>query len=145
MIVTFFQKNEFKFKKKFRDVIHSLPRLLLRFRYPVALPEDIASALGTTLPNNLTFEEFIQRLSDPTFRSNRLIKFMSRQSAEEAFEKAQHKEHFPMNSLFSYYFHEGWLEFNLQFDNEARLRRLYLQHKKISSERGIEIPLAKGP
>jgi hypothetical protein len=66
---------------------------------------------------------------------------MPRKDAEAAFQRARRKEHFCRNSLFSYYFHEGWLEFCLHFDEKNRLRRIYLQHKRLESELGVEIPL----
>jgi hypothetical protein len=68
---------------------------------------------------------------------------MPREEAEAAFQTALRKEKFLHNSLFSYYFNEGWMEFVLQFDEHSRLRRIYIQHKKITQEEGIEIPLSK--
>ena len=65
---------------------------------------------------------------------------MPREEAEAAFQSAQRKERFGRNSLFSYYFQEGWLEFKLYFDEKARLRRIYLQHKDLNSD-NIEIHL----
>ncbi|MGA8164815.1 MAG: hypothetical protein WB791_07320 [Waddliaceae bacterium] len=118
-------------------------RLFSRFRYPVALPEDVAKALGICLCNSLAFDEFVHRLTRSSCRSKRLIKFMPRQEAEKAFIKAQRKERFGKNTLFSYYFTEGWLEFDLQFDSEARLRRLYVQHCSIKNDHGIEIQLSR--
>lgn len=124
-------------------VFDHLWRFFLRFRYPVSLPEDIAKALGVHLSNFLTFEEFVKMLSCPSFRPTRLQKFMSRKKAEEAFQGALKKEHFRQKSLFSYYFNEGWLEFILLFDEESRLRRIYIQHKQIPEELGLEIPLSR--
>lgn len=68
---------------------------------------------------------------------------MPREEAEAAFETALRKEKFLHNTLCSYYFNEGWMEFVLQFDEHSRLRRIYIQHKKIEQEEGIEIPLSK--
>jgi hypothetical protein len=118
-----------------------LLKVLVRFRYPVTLPEEIAMDLGISISNFLTFEEFVNKLTNLSSRPKRLKRFMPRAIAEAAFQSAQRKEHFGRNSLFSYYFHEGWLEFSLYFDEESRLRRLYLQHKNLSCEQGIEIPL----
>lgn len=120
------------------DHIH---RFFLRFRYPVSLPENIADALGIKVSNFLTFDELIQALSNPSCRPSRLKKFMSREKAEEAFEGALHKERFQNQTLFSYYFSEGWMEFVLLFDEKSQLRRIYLQHKEIPQEEGIEIHL----
>lgn len=116
-------------------------RFFLRFRYPVSLPEDVAQALGINVSNFLTFEEFVNQLISPACRPTRLTKFMPREQAEAAFQSALRKERFQQNSLYSYYFSEGWMEFILLFDDQSRLRRIYLQHKKIAREEGIEIPL----
>lgn len=116
-------------------------RFFLRFRYPVSLPEDVAKALGIEVSNFMTFEEFVNQLVSPTCRPTRLKKFMSRDKAEAAFQDALKTERFKQNTLFSYYFSEGWMEFVLLFDEHSRLRRIYLRHKKISRDRGFEIPL----
>lgn len=113
----------------------------LRLRYPVSLPEEIATDLGINASNFLTFEEFVCQLTSLSSRPRRLIRFMPRKDAEAAFQSAQKKETFNRNSLFSYYFHEGWLEFILHFDEHSRLRRIYMQHKHLACESGIEIPL----
>jgi len=118
-------------------------RLLLRFRYPVSLPEDVAQALGIQVSNFMSFEEFVKQLVSPDCRPTRLTKFMPREKAEEAFEGAQRTERFKQNTLVSYYFNEGWMEFVLFFDEQSRLRRIYLQHKKIDQDEGIEIHLNK--
>lgn len=66
---------------------------------------------------------------------------MSRAKAEEAFCKAPLKEKFQNDTLVSYCFNEGTLEFFLQFDNDSKLRRIYLQHKDIKQDKGFEIKL----
>jgi hypothetical protein len=121
--------------------LDSFSRFFLRFRYPVALPEDIASALGVEVSNYLTFDEFIGKLTGPECCPTRLMKFMPREMAEQAFNKAQRKEHFMRSSLFSFYFNEGWMEFKLEFDSDSLLRRMYIQHKEIEEDYGIELPL----
>lgn len=120
-----------------------LYRFFLRFRYPVSLPEDVACALGVELSCYLTFEEFVGRLKCPHFRPTRLRKYMPREQAEDAFSSALRIDRFGQKSLFSYYFNEGWMEFVLQFDDQARLRRVYLQHRDIPDDLGIEIPLTQ--
>lgn len=112
----------------------------LRFRYPVSLPEDIAEALGIHLPNYLSFDDFILKLSNPTFCA-RLSRFMPREEAEKSFLKAIRTERYAEKTVLSYYFSEGWMEIILQFDRESRLRRVYLHHREIPSERGVELPL----
>lgn len=118
-----------------------LQRLLLRFRYPVSLPEDVANAFGVQLTNFITFSEFMDELIKKAQHSPRLKKLLHREAAERVFEKALRKEIFQHSSLFSYYFTEGWLEVILQFDDQSRLRRLYIQHKLIPEEEGVEISL----
>ena len=114
-------------------------RLLSRFRYPVSLPEDVAKDLGFSLSNFMSFGELVQCLTHSTTPPANLQRFMPRSQAEKVFQKALRKEKFSQNSLFSYYFNEGWMEFVLQFDDDSRLRRLYIQHKKIKDK--TEIPL----
>lgn len=117
-------------------------RFLLRFRYPMTLPEEVAQALGVEIPNTVTFEQFFQKLSCPECLPTRLSKFMPRAEAEEAFLHAHCKEHFSNRTLFAFYFSEGCLEFDLQFDAQSRLRRLYMNHPCLKQMRGIEIRLA---
>lgn len=116
-------------------------RFLLRFRYPITLPEEVAKALGIDLPNFLTFDELVERLSCPNCRPTTLARFMHRQQAEEFFQHAHCHEHFKQSSLFSFYFTEGCLEFVLQYDDQSLLRRMYIQHPRFKQERGIEIRL----
>jgi hypothetical protein len=118
-----------------------LYRVILRFRYPVTLPEEIATDLGINTSNFITFNELICLITNVSCKPKRLKRFMPREAAESAFKSAQRKEKFGRNSLFSYYFLEGWLEFSLYFDEKSRLRRIYLQHKSVQKERGIEISL----
>ena len=119
-----------------------LCRFFIRFRYPVTLPEDVASALGINLSNYITFDKFVSLLTCPSCKPTRLQKYMPREKAEEAFQNAHCKERFKGSSLFSFYFAEGWMEFMLEFDDQSRLRRMYLHHKNIKQERGIEIHLS---
>lgn len=121
-----------------RNLLH---RFFLRFRYPVSLPEDVARALGIEVSNFISFEEFVSRLICPSCRPTRLKKFMPREKAEAAFHGALRKERYQQNTLCSYYFNEGWMEFILSFDEHSRLRRIYIQHKKISTDQGVELQL----
>lgn len=122
---------------------HFFNYFLIRFRYPVSLPEDIAHALGIELSNFITFDQFVEMLIAPSLRPTKLCKFMPRDVAEGAFSNALRKEKFRLNTLCSYYFSEGWVEFILQFDESSRLRRIYVNHKKIREDKGIEIPLSQ--
>ena len=55
--------------------------------------------------------------------------------------EALRKERFSSSSLYSFYFNEGWLEFELQFDADSLLRRVYLHHKLIQDEDTFELRL----
>lgn len=114
---------------------------LARWRYPFSTPEDIAADIGLNITNKLSFNEFIACLTNPSYQPAKILKFMPRHDAEELFQGALRKERFQHNSLFSYYFHEGWMEFVLQFDQESRLRRLYIVHKDLKQK--VEIPISK--
>ncbi|MEI8366008.1 MAG: hypothetical protein WCF65_06285 [Parachlamydiaceae bacterium] len=118
-----------------------LSNILLRLRYPVALPEEIATDIGVSISNFLSFDEFVSTLANLTSRPLNLKRFMPRDTAEAAFQSAQRKERFGRNSLFYYYFNEGWLEFSLYFDEQSRLRRVYLKHRQLPREQGVEILL----
>lgn len=118
-----------------------LSRFFLRFRYPLSMPEDVGDALGIQISNWVTFQEFVSSLTSPNCRPTKLKKFMPREKAEEAFLSAPIKEKFQHNTLISYCFNEGFVEFILHFDEQSKLRRIYLQHKGIKHDRGFEIPL----
>lgn len=113
--------------------------LLVRFRYPVSMPEDVASDLGIQISNSLNFKQFIHCLTDPRQRPTKLSRFMPRDQAEDIFRLAKRKERFQQNSLFSYHFKGGWVEFILQFDEQSRLRRLYIRHKDLKQKHEISI------
>lgn len=123
------------------DLFDSLVKMLIRFRYPLSLPQDIAFALGIDMNNSLRFEALLKQLLSSHTRPTRLAKFMPRDEAEYAFQCALRKERFAQNSLYSFYFNEGWLEFELQFDDLSRLRRVYMHHKQIPAHRGHELVL----
>ena len=123
------------------NLLESLTRLISRFRYPVSLPEEIAHDLGMHLPNSLSFQEFLQLLASPHQRPAKLRKYMSRTLAEATFESALKKEAFKSCSLFSYYFNKGWLVFALYFDEDSRLRRVYLQCPSCISLDGFDLSL----
>ena len=122
-------------------LVESLMRLISRFRYPVSLPEDIAHDLGLHLPNSLNFQAFLKLLASPHQRPAKLRKYMSRTLAEATFETALKKESFKSCALFSYYFNKGWLVFALYFDEDSRLRRVYLQCPACESIDGFDLSL----
>ncbi len=117
-----------------------LQQMFIRFRYPVSLPEDVAASLGVRIDNNMAFQSFLTKCRD--CQPTSLAKFMPRIEAERAFHCAVRKEKFSTSSLYSFYFNEGWLEFELQFDSNSLLRRVYVHHKLISGPGIYELPLS---
>ncbi|MCE2982588.1 MAG: hypothetical protein LW832_03375 [Parachlamydia sp.] len=114
-------------------------RLRTRYRYPLSLPEEVAADLGLAISNRMNFTQFLHCLTDPARRPTKLAKFMPREQAENIFKAALRKERFAQDSLYSYHFNGGWMEFILQFDEQSRLRRLYIQHKDIKQKHEISI------
>jgi hypothetical protein len=68
---------------------------------------------------------------------------MNRGEAEALFHRAVRIERFSRHTLCSYYFKDGWLEFILQFDEQQQLRRLYLHHKDLQQQEGVELSLRR--
>lgn len=125
-----------------QKTVERLSRFFARFRHPVALPEDVAETFGFSVSNFLSFTELVNMLeSSPMCSPHQLAKYMPRRDAESAFRRATCKECFKEKTIVSYYFPEGWIEFILYFDMEGRLRRIYLLHKNVKQEEGLEITL----
>ena len=122
------------------DLFESFLQMFIRFRYPVSLPQDIGQALGIEMDNRISFSNLLTFCCES--QPSSLSKFMARIDAENVFHNALRKERFKHSSLFSFYFNEGWLEFELLFDHHSRLRRVYLHHKQISDHHGHELALA---
>jgi len=123
------------------NLVASAQNLFVRFRYPVSLPQDIGSALGVPLTNFIRFNDMLEFLLSDKCKATKLSRFMTRDKAEKAFDKAQRKDIFHRSSLYSFYFTQGWLEFDLHFDEHALLRRVYIHHKAISHPDGYELVL----
>ena len=123
--------------------LRQFSRLFYRFRHPVTLPEEVACDVGIPLPNGLSCEAVIQRLKDPNQSSNKLVRMMPREGAEALFHNAVRQEKFRKSTLFSYYFASGWMEFSLQYDDQDLLQRVYILHRNIADDRGVEMPLAE--
>lgn len=124
-------------------MLHKIKEFVHKWRYPVSSPEEVGKALGLKTTNRLTFDQFVSTLTDPTYCPTNLKKYMPREEAELAFNNAVKKEQYNQETLFYYYFNEGWMEFDLHFDQTARLRRIYLRHKHIDYDMGIEMQLTK--
>ena len=67
---------------------------------------------------------------------------MPRRQVDAAFSNARRKDTFQHRSIYSYYVGDGWLEFTLHFDENSRLRRLYVDHKNLQKEGGVELKLS---
>lgn len=128
----------------YRETEKSFSRLLIRFRYPGTLPEELARDLGIKLPHRGLLKELVIALMSSLPKSRRLSLHMSRDRAEASFKFAVKKEKFHSTTLFSYYFSEGWLVFTLYFDQEGRLGRLQLQTPfNVSSHYDLPLPSEK--
>lgn len=113
-----------------------------RLRYPSSLPEDVSIALGIPLSNYLTHNALLKQLTSPHCRPSSLSKYMPREKAEQCFSRAVKTERSAYNSLFSFNFAGlGWIVIDLRFDNNSRLRRVYIQHKEIQHDQGVELYL----
>ncbi|SCA63319.1 Uncharacterized protein SCG7086_AO_00150 [Chlamydiales bacterium SCGC AG-110-P3] len=119
-------------------------RFLCRFRYPVSLPQDIAEVLDLRVTNFIRFDKLLQMVTGPETCPARLSRMMPRAHAERVFRSAVRIDCFHSKSLYSYYFPGGWLEFTLYFDDSSRLRRMFVQHRSIVNEQGVEINLGPG-
>lgn len=127
------------------DIINYVFEMLVRLRYPVSLPQDIACCLGVKMQNTVRFKDLLSQLTDPSLKLDTLTKYMPRNLAERSFHNALRKERFQQSSLYSFYFNEGWLEFELHFDEESRLRRIYIHHRLLPHHLGYELPLTQKP
>lgn len=115
--------------------------VMMRFRFPFSRPDEVAEALGVDLPRCGTIEGFITHLLQKGTYPRNLMKNMNRKEAESFFNTALKKEHFKQKTLISYLFSQGWLELMLLFDDNGKLRRMYIYHKATRSSQGVEIPL----
>lgn len=118
--------------------------LFFRWRYPVSTPKDLSEDLGVSLSLLLASPSLVSALTSPTLSTSRLCRYMTREMAEKRFAHAIKKEKFPQYSLFSYSFKEGWIEFLLYFDQESRLRRLYVKHKNLAQQHELLLSTPTG-
>jgi len=126
----------------FKRLSKPLLAFFVRLRYPYSLPEELASDLGLPLCNSMPFARIETKICKRRWCPSTLYKFMSRDEALSTLSRAYRVDHFGCKEIVSYYFREGWIEFELHFDPEGRLRRLQLHAPKQLSLEPIEIPLA---
>lgn len=101
-----------------------------RLRYPFSMPEDIGEDLGLDITNQLNFESFLQLLCSSSCLPQNLQKYMERDHVEKHFSHAFRTDRFSDKTLVCYYFKQGWIEFELKYDDENRLRRIWLHAPK---------------
>ncbi len=124
------------------QIYNAITHMKVRMRYPYALPSDIGTSLGQSIDDSITFPLLLKILSNLQ-EPRSLARFMNRDRAEKSFILATRCERFTTSTLYSFRFNEGWIEFELHFDEEDKLRRLFILHKEIVSCDRIEIPLSK--
>lgn len=113
-----------------------------RFKHPYCFPEDIGKDIGLqVLYNDLSLQGCIEKLTSFEYRPQNLTRFMPKKEAECCFKSATRKEKFKNTSLFSYYIFDGWLSFQLIFDDQERLRRIYIQHTTLKDYKGKELEI----
>jgi hypothetical protein len=125
----------------FMRLFYYLAKLYSGWQYRLYSFKEVADDLGVDVPGNIAFEGFVKALTTQYGHSAKLTKFMPRDDAEKVFASAIKKERFSRHSLYSYYFDKDWVGFYLQFDQNSKLRRLYIQHKNFKKHSGEEIEL----
>jgi hypothetical protein len=109
-------------------------------KYPRSEPQEVASAIG--LPRPMDWEQLLMRLR-AAGQPPRLYRYMARAHAQAIFASALRVEEFTNASLCSYHMAGGWLSFDLHFDLDQRLRRVYVSHPQLTPlELPLELPLA---
>jgi len=130
-----------RYKPSFILIKEKISLGLARFRHPFSLPAEIGGDLGWEITNQENFPTLIQKVLAYKTPPNNLKKNMTRKEALAAFSHAFRTETFHQKVICSYYFKQGWLEFELVFDPQDRLRRVSLQAPTIPHDFGVEIPL----
>jgi hypothetical protein len=105
------------------------------------LPDELLKTLGLDLKGNSSIEDLLEKLNHSKSLHIKLKKFMTKREVENAFISAEKKEHFSRHSLYSYYFSKGWVGFFVSFDQDLKLRRVYLQYKSLRYQDTIELYL----
>ena len=131
-------------------MLRNLTRILARFRHPISLPEDVESALGVPLSNFLSFEQVVTTLKKPSCLPTKLLRYMPRKDAEKSFQTACNthccqKESFLNLSIFTYDFNGKSISFELRFDDQAKLRRIYLNHSGNIEEQELHLLTVDDP
>jgi len=115
-----------------------------RFRYPFSMPEDVGHDLGLDITNRLDFDSFFKLLSSSACLPRNLRRYMAREDVEQMFRRPFRVDRFRDKTRFAYYFKQGWVEFELRFDEHNQLRRLFLQSCHLPQGGPLEIRLLKG-
>jgi hypothetical protein len=115
---------------------------VVRLRYPFSMPEEIGLDLGLDVTNSTDFDSLLKFLRSSSCYPRNLRRYMKKDEAEALFSHAFRSDHFREKSIHCYYFKQGWVEFELVYDNADRLRRIILQSRDISADEGVEIKLS---
>jgi hypothetical protein len=121
-------------------MLELMKSLIIRFRYPVSIPQDVADALGVHITNRYSAQELVDTLMNQDLKPTRLARLMPRIIAEDVF-KAALKEKFHLKTICSFYLNNVRLVFILEFDHDSQLRRVYMNHKEIKLRNANEYPL----
>jgi hypothetical protein len=128
-------------KSSAKNILNLFSYAKTRYYYPYTLPSQIGVALGIELADSISYPEFLLVLSQlPT--PPKLARYMCRATAEKAFRHATRCERYDNTTRYFFRFAEGWVEFELLFDENNKLRRLFLHHRSIQNQDRIEITLA---
>ncbi len=109
--------------------LRAMRRGVYRLRYPLSSPLDVIEALGIDVRETLSFKAFLRELTDHSLHSPYLHRLMPREEAEVIFDRAIAKDSYRHDTFFSYILDAQWLEVQLIYDHQDRLRRVYLHHK----------------
>lgn len=123
-----------------RIIINAFNYAKTRYYYPYSLPSEIGNALGVQLVDSMPYERFLESLID-LHTSPRLSRYMCRAAAEKAFRAATRCERYDNTTRYFFRFTDGWVEFELLFDEGNKLRRLFLHHRCIQDQDRLEIML----
>jgi hypothetical protein len=139
----FFDKEivHFKFLKVHMKIFKFVLKFFVDNQVDHLLPDELLKTLGLDLEGKSSIEDFVEKLNHSKSLHVKLKKFMTRREVENTFLSAEKKEHFSRHSLYSYYFSKGWLGFFVSFDQDLKLRRVYLQYKSLRYQDFIELYL----
>ncbi len=124
------------------QALSKFSELIARFKHPYSLPTDIGKDLGLfSLNNYMSFCQLTSFLDSPDCHPTKLCKGMSKKAVINSFKNAYRQEDFSNKSLFCYYFKQGWIQFEVTFDELGGLKSLRFHCNNCHVRGGVEIPL----